>query len=112
MTKVRVQNKTLTLKWKTLAQVFSCEFCKISKNTFFIEHLWTTASELANIHFLYYDPKNIYEQMWPQSLPAKTSKSDPTKAPNCGECGIKYDTFHLLINWKKTLPTYLTRMVK
>ena len=29
---------------KTLAQVFSCEFCEISKNTFFTEHLWTTAS--------------------------------------------------------------------
>ena len=28
----------------TLAQVFSCEFCEISKNTFFTEHLWTTAS--------------------------------------------------------------------
>ena len=27
---------------KTL--VFSCEFCKISKNTFFTEHLWTTDS--------------------------------------------------------------------
>ena len=25
-------------------QVFSCEFCKISKNTFFTEHLWTTTS--------------------------------------------------------------------
>ena len=29
---------------ETLAQVFSCEFCEISKNTFFAEHLWTTAS--------------------------------------------------------------------
>ena len=29
---------------QTLAQVFSCEFCKIFKNTFFTEHLWTTAS--------------------------------------------------------------------
>ena len=28
----------------TLAQVFSCEFYKFSKNTFFTEHLWTTAS--------------------------------------------------------------------
>ena len=28
-----------------LAQVFSCEFYKISKNTFFTEHPWTTASE-------------------------------------------------------------------
>ena len=27
-------------------QVFSCEFCEISKNTFFTEHLWTTASTL------------------------------------------------------------------
>ena len=32
------------IKKKTLAQVFSCEFCEISKNTFFTEHLWTTAS--------------------------------------------------------------------
>ena len=27
-----------------LAQVFSCEFCEISKNTFFTEHLRTTVS--------------------------------------------------------------------
>ena len=32
------------IKKETLAQVFSCEFCEISKNTFFTEHLWTTAS--------------------------------------------------------------------
>ena len=25
---------------ETLAQVFSCEFCEICKNTFFTEHLW------------------------------------------------------------------------
>ena len=31
------------LKRETLAQVFSCEFCKISKNTFSAEHHWTTA---------------------------------------------------------------------
>ena len=28
---------------ETMAQVFSCEFYEISKNTFFTEHLWTTA---------------------------------------------------------------------
>ena len=28
----------------TLTHVFSCEFCKISKNTFFTEYLWETAS--------------------------------------------------------------------
>ena len=32
------------IKKETLAQVFSCEFCGISKNTFFTEQLWTTAS--------------------------------------------------------------------
>ena len=34
---------------ETLAQVFSCEFCEISKNTFSTEHLQTTASEFFNI---------------------------------------------------------------
>ena len=29
---------------ETLAQVFSCEFCEISKNTFFKEHIRKTAS--------------------------------------------------------------------
>ena len=28
------------LKKETLAQAFSCEFCEIFKNCFFIEHLW------------------------------------------------------------------------
>ena len=32
------------IKKETLAQVFSCEFFEISKNIFFTEHLWTTAS--------------------------------------------------------------------
>ena len=36
-------------KKETLTQVFSCEFCEISKNTFSIEHLRTTASGL--LHF-------------------------------------------------------------
>ena len=30
---------------ETLAQLFSCEFCEIFKNTLFIEHLWETASK-------------------------------------------------------------------
>ena len=36
--------KPATLLKKRLAQVFSCEFCEISKGTFFTEHLLTTAS--------------------------------------------------------------------
>ena len=36
-------------KKETLSQVFSCEFCGISKNTFFTEHLRTTGSnEIAS----------------------------------------------------------------
>ena len=34
----------VTLFKKRLAQVFSSEYCEISKNAFFTEHLWTTAS--------------------------------------------------------------------
>ena len=34
------------IKKETLAQVFSSEFCEISKNTFFTEHLWATVSVL------------------------------------------------------------------
>ena len=30
------------------AQVFSCEFCEISKNTFFTENVWTTDSLFRN----------------------------------------------------------------
>ena len=40
----RMKPATL-LKKETLAQVFSCEFCKISKNTFFTKHLWANASD-------------------------------------------------------------------
>ena len=32
------------IKKETLAQVFSCEFCEIYKNTFFTGHLRATAS--------------------------------------------------------------------
>ena len=34
------------LKKEILAQVFSCEFCEISKNTLFTEHLWASTSVL------------------------------------------------------------------
>ena len=35
------------IKKESLAQVFSCEFCEISKNIFFTEHLRTTASVIC-----------------------------------------------------------------
>ena len=33
---------------QTLVQVFSCEFCEISKKTFFTEHLSATASDISH----------------------------------------------------------------
>ena len=36
--------ESLFIKKETLAQLLSCEFCQISKNTFFTEHVWTAAS--------------------------------------------------------------------
>ena len=39
------------IKKEALAQVFSCEICKISKNTFFTEHLWATVFvQMNHIH--------------------------------------------------------------
>ena len=37
------------IKKETLGNVFSCEFCEITKNTFFTEHLWTAASLITDI---------------------------------------------------------------
>ena len=36
------------IKKETLAQVFFCELCEISKNTFFTEHIRMTASVIKN----------------------------------------------------------------
>ena len=38
------------IKKETLAQVFSCEFCEISKNNFFCRTPPVTASNFSNIH--------------------------------------------------------------
>ena len=38
------------IKEETLAQVFSCEFCKIFKSNFFIEHLgWLSSKKIGKI---------------------------------------------------------------
>ena len=47
-------------KKETLRQLFSSEFCEISKSTFFTEHIWATASKKELIlqiiicHYLYF----------------------------------------------------------
>ena len=40
------------IKKKTLAEVFSCECCEISKNTFFTEHFRDTAFEKKELGLL------------------------------------------------------------
>ena len=44
--------QTLSVQKETLAQMFSCEFYKSVKNTFFTEHLWVTASLFIIIYIL------------------------------------------------------------
>ena len=52
-----VFNKVAGLRPATLfkkrdsGKVLSCGLCEISKNTFFSEHLWTTASELYSYDY-------------------------------------------------------------
>ena len=49
LTKLQASGLQLYLK-RDSAHVLSCEFCEISKNTFFTEHIWTTASIAAMEH--------------------------------------------------------------
>ena len=42
------------IKKETLAQVFFCEFYKVSKNTFLTEHVWTAAS-ISRLFISYYE---------------------------------------------------------
>ena len=61
------------IKTETLAQVFSCEVCKISKNTFLTEHLrWL----LLNISLKLVPA--IFYQIWifsPNASPSKAMKN-------------------------------------
>ena len=41
------------IKKESLAQVISCEFCEISKTTFFTEHLWATVSVFYSFKWTY-----------------------------------------------------------
>ena len=55
---------------ETQAQLFSCEYCEVFKNTYFEEHLRTAASEITNSHITKPNIKN--------------------------NCSIKNQIFHLL----------------
>ena len=46
--KLLIGKKPTTCGKETTTHVFSSEFCKIFKNTFFTEHLQTTASDIIS----------------------------------------------------------------
>ena len=69
------------IKKGTLAQVFSCEFCKISMKTFSTEHIQTTASELAI-------DKSICQQLSPFSAESSHQK-----------CSVKNVFFKNFVNF-------------
>ena len=58
------------IKKETLTQAFSCEFCEISKNIFFKEDLWTSASGNADICTLSigYLQKKLIDTAWKVSV--------------------------------------------
>ena len=55
--------------------MFSCEFCEISKNTFFTEHLWTTASEEFK-HFVSIQRENHINEVCRPALASKLMFSE------------------------------------
>ena len=53
------------IKKEILAQVFSCKFCEISKNTFFIEHLWWLLLEyLFSLDFFSHFTSVLKQSPW------------------------------------------------
>ena len=42
--------KAATLFKNRFRHMFSCEFCEISRNNFFIEHIWATAFGLSFVN--------------------------------------------------------------
>ena len=68
-----------SLKTEALAQVFSSEFGEVSKNTFFIEHPWSTALVIMRrqntslqstflIKFYQYEENPTVSQIWEKDV--------------------------------------------
>ena len=57
------------LKKQTLVQVFSCEFCEISKNTFFTEHLRMTASVATVMRACNFIKERLQHRCFPVNIP-------------------------------------------
>ena len=71
--------------------MFACEFCEISKNTFFTEHLWTTGSGKNCLNLLPLLAKH-------NALELSVSLSYAKLFQNIGEFGKKYFTGYQTTN--------------
>ena len=58
--------QSLFFNEETQAKLFSCEFCEISKNAFFIEHLqWLVLSEVHNVErIIRGTSQNFFQPYW------------------------------------------------
>ena len=54
------------IKKEALTRVFFCEFCEISKNTFFIEHLWWLLLYIGNRSMYIYCFTSLLSRMTPK----------------------------------------------
>ena len=94
---IKVESLRLYIKKGTLTQVFSCEFCAISKNTFFTEHLWETASEdtyYLNFFSTNYPWIKTKKMLFTQLLPIfETGKYMPKLSQSRGSSASVWNRF-------------------
>ena len=80
---IKLQPETCKfIKKENLAQLFSCEFREISKNTLFTEHLWTTASVKKITRGLTGKPNEINDRIRELIIENYLKYGDPEKYPN------------------------------
>ena len=65
-----------------------CEFCGISKNNFFTEHLWTTASVKPMPTIFDLEEGNLSAESKYLRLPVSAPTKSPTKSVN--KIGLSY----------------------
>ena len=75
-----------SLKRNTLAQVFSFVFCEISKNTFFTEHLWVTASVIMRRQNLSLQSTFLFKLYQPEKISTVGQISE--KDVQCFLCSV------------------------
>ena len=75
----------VAIKKETLSQVFFCDFCEISRNTFFQNTLWTTAS----VYIKNVEPTTKFAPKTAFYLMKNTNNSPTNFSTNCATCLYK-----------------------